>query len=63
MVHLHEEENRVYYIRLLKYVVQELLHEVVEADDDKQVELVGMFDNDAYHQVNNELPLEVDNNF
>ncbi len=43
MVHLHEEENRVYYIHLLKYMVQELFDEVVEVDDDEQLELVGWY--------------------
>jgi hypothetical protein len=40
------------------------LDEVVElVDDDVPVELVDMLDNDVYQLEDNELPLEVDNNF
>jgi hypothetical protein len=37
--------------------------EVELVDDDVPVELVDMLDNDVYPQEDNELPLEVDNNF
>jgi hypothetical protein len=37
--------------------------EVELVDDDVPVELVDKLDNDVYPQEDNELPLEVDNNF
>ena len=41
-------------------MVQELLDEMMESGDNEQVD---MFNNDACHQMNNELSLEMDNNF
>jgi hypothetical protein len=64
MVHLYEDENRAYCIHLLEYVDWEEFDEVVvEVDDEVLVELVDMLDNDVNHLEDNELPLEVDNNF
>ena len=64
MVDLDEDENRVYYIHLLKYVDEvELNEEEVEDNDDELMQLEDIVDNDADHQQDNELPLHVNNDF
>jgi hypothetical protein len=61
MVLLDEEDNSVYYIHLLEYVVEERFEEVEV--DDAQEEQEHIEDNDEYQQVDNGHPLVVDNNF
>ena len=65
MVDLDEDENRVYYIHLLKYVDEVELNEdeVEDDDDDELMQLEDIVDNDADHQQDNELPLHVNNDF
>ncbi len=62
MVRLNEDEKRVYYIHLLKYFEEVELNED-EVEDDELMQLEDIVDNDADHQQDNELPLQVDNDF
>ncbi len=60
MVRLNENGNRIYHIRLLKYVDDVELNEVeMEDDNDKLIQLKDIVDNDPDHQEDDKLSLHM----